>query len=65
MDTYLNIISNKIVSFDRYIVIGKYHDHNEAVLNLENDVKQFKQTYKHTQWYKMFYPFAYATIKEA
>ena len=61
---YKNIITDKIVSFARYIILAEYETKEEAENNLQKDVEEWKEKYKHEAWYKLSYPFAWATIKE-
>lgn len=61
---YKNIITDKIVSFARYIILAEYETKEEAENNLQNDIEEWKNKYKHEAWYKRAYPFAWATIKE-
>ena len=61
---YKNVITDRIVSFDRYIVLAEYESEEDAKNNLEHDVESFKEKHKHDAWYKIIYPFAWATIKE-
>lgn len=58
---YQNIISSDIVSFRRYFVIREYDNLDEAKANLDADVEKWKSNNK--AYYKMNYPFAWATIK--
>lgn len=60
---FKNIITDRIVSFDRYIVLAEYETKEEAENNLEKDVEHWQTEHKDKQWYKMSYPFAWATIK--
>ena len=61
---YKNVITDRTIAFDRYIILAEYKTEEEAKGNLEKDVEAFKEKYKHEAWYKMAYPFAWATIKE-
>lgn len=61
---YKNIISTNIVSYSKYLVLAEYATLDEAEKNLMKDVESFKERYGDAKWYKLFYPFAWATIKE-
>ena len=61
---YKNVITDRINTFDRYIVLAEYESEKDAKNNLERDVEAFKKKYKHEAWYKIAYPWAWATIKE-
>ena len=62
---YKNIITDKIVSFARYIILAEYETKEEAEKNLKSDVTTWMEEHKKEKWYKLAYPFAWATIKEA
>lgn len=62
--TYKNIVSDKIISYDRYIVLAEYETKEEAMENLKADVEKWTAEHKHEAWYKFAYPFAWATIME-
>lgn len=62
---YQNVITDRpVVSSERYIVLAEYDSEEEATNHLEHDVEEFKEKYKHEAWYKIAYPFSWATIKE-
>lgn len=61
---YKNIITDKIVSYDRYIVLAEYETKEEAEGKLKTDVDKWMEENKNKSWYKIAYPFAWATIKE-
>ena len=61
---FKNVITDRTIAFDRYIVLAEYESEEDAKSNLKQDVEAFKEKYKHEAWYKMAYPFAWATIKE-
>lgn len=61
---YKNVATDKIVSFSRYIVIAEYETQEEAENNLNADVNKWMEENKNKPWYKLAYPFAWATIKE-
>ena len=61
---YKNIISTNISSYLNYLVLAEYATLEEAEKNLMKDVESFKERYSDTKWYKLSYPFAWATIKE-
>lgn len=60
---FKNVITERM-SFDRYIVLAEYESEEDAKINLEQDVRAFKEEYKDEAWYKMAYPWSWATIKE-
>ena len=60
---YKNIITDKIVSFTRYIILAEYSTRAEAESNLEKDVSEWKN--KNKMLYKKLFPIAWATIKES
>ena len=62
---FKNVITDRTIAFDRYIVIARYETEDEAKNNLEHDVKLFKEKYSHEVWYKMAYPWAWATIRDS
>lgn len=59
---YKNIITDKFVSYSRYIILAEYETRAEAESNLEKDVAEWKNNNK--MLYKKLYPIAWATIKE-
>lgn len=59
---YQNIVSADTRAFRNYIVIGEYAEKAEAIARLDADEKAFREKYGETKWYKINYPFAYATI---
>lgn len=61
---FKNVITDRTVAFDRYIVLAEYDSEEAAKSNLSNDIEDFKRKYGNTSWYKQAYPFAWATIKE-
>ena len=61
---FLNVATDKILSFDRFIVLAEYESEEEARSNLEHDMNAFKEKHKHEAWYKMTCPWAWATIVE-
>lgn len=61
---YKNIVTDKIVSFDRYVILAEYETEEEAKSNLETDVSKWMKENKNKPWYKISYPFAWATITE-
>lgn len=44
---YKNVITDRINTFDRYIVLAEYESEEDAKNNLERDVEAFKKKYKH------------------
>lgn len=61
---YKNVVTNDIVSFDKYIILAEYETKEEAMENLKTDVNAWTEKHKHEAWYKFAYPFAWATIME-
>ena len=59
---YQNIISDSM-NFVRYWIIKEYDCLDDAKANLEKDTNDFCKKYRGTYFYKMCYPFSYATIK--
>lgn len=59
---YQNIISPNIISYANYIVINEYDTKAEAEAHLDKDLDAFTKKYRNTTWYKLNYPFAFATI---
>lgn len=57
---YANIISSDIVSMNRFYILREYSPLDEANKNLESDVQEFKN--KYPKFWKLNYPFAYATV---
>ena len=61
---FKNVITDKPVSFDRYIILAEYETEEKARNNLEADAKKWMEENKDKPWYKFSYPFAWATITE-
>lgn len=63
---YKNIVTDKLVSFTTYMIISEYETQEEATKNYKTDVKKWQKETKekYPQWYKIHFPFGYATIKE-
>ena len=59
---FKNIVSPDIVSYRRSIIIAEYSDLDEAKRNLDRDVLEWQRSHRNTAWYKINYPFAFATI---
>lgn len=62
MTKYYNIASPDIVSYRRYAIIGEYDNLADAKAAYESDIAAWKESNSSKAWYKMNYPFAYATI---
>lgn len=60
---YHNIVSPNIVSYARYAIIGSYPTLELALRHYERDIAAWKEKHRNTRWYKLNYPFAYATVK--
>lgn len=60
---YKNIITDKIASYSRYIILAEYDTRTDAENNLEKDVSEWKS--KNKTLYKKLYPLAWATIRES
>lgn len=64
MKPYKNIVTDKPVSYSRYLVIAEYNTEEEAVKNYESDIAKWVSENKGTTAYKLGYPFGFATIKD-
>ena len=60
---YKNIITDKITSYSRYIILAEYDTRTDAENNLEKDVSEWKN--KNKTLYKKLYPLAWATVRES
>ena len=47
---YKNIITDKIVSFARYIILAEYETKEEAEKNLKSDVATWVEEHKKEKW---------------
>ena len=61
---YKNIITDKIVSFARYIILAEYETKEEAEKNLKSDVATWVEEHKKEKWYKRIQFFIYNNRKE-
>lgn len=60
----MNVVSTNIVSYDKYFIIREYETKEEALKNYKTDVEKWIKENRNKMWYKINYPFAFATIKE-
>lgn len=44
---YKNVVTNDIVSFDKYIIFAEYETKEEAMENLKTDVNAWTEKHKH------------------
>ena len=61
---FMNVVSTNIVSYDKYFIIREYETKEEALKNYKTDVEKWIKENRNKMWYKINYPFAFATIKE-
>lgn len=62
MKRYQNIVTDKPVSYSRYLIIADYDSEEEAKAHYAADVAAWTEKNKGTIAYKIGYPFGFATI---
>ncbi len=62
MKQYQNIVTDKPCSYQRYEVINSYETLEEAKENYEKDSEQWEDKHKGSMFYKLGFPFGFATI---